>query len=129
MLSRDEILKVDDIRYEEVEVPEWGGTVRVRGMSGAERDAFEGSVVEQRGKKTAVNTRNLRAKLVAKSIVDGAGKRIFDDGDVEALGQKSAAALNRVFEVAQRLSGLSDEDMEELEKNSGSDQSDGSISV
>jgi hypothetical protein len=33
------------------------------------------------------------------------------------LGEKSAAALQRVFEVGQRLSGLSDDDVEELAKN------------
>jgi hypothetical protein len=48
---------------------------------------------------------------------------------VEALGKKSAAALNRVFEVAQRLSGITDDDVEELAKNSVGGPSDGSISA
>ena len=46
-LSRDTILQREDIKTEDVEVPEWGGTVRVRGMSGVERDAFEASLIEQ----------------------------------------------------------------------------------
>ena len=46
-LSRDAILQREDIKTEDVEVPEWGGTVRVRGMSGVERDAFEASLIEQ----------------------------------------------------------------------------------
>ena len=41
-LSRDAILQREDIKTEDVEVPEWGGTVRVRGMSGVQRDAFRG---------------------------------------------------------------------------------------
>jgi hypothetical protein len=36
---------------------------------------------------------------------------------VALLGEKSAAALQRVFEVGQRLSGLSDGDVEELAGN------------
>lgn len=125
-LTRDQILEVQDLQYEDVAVPEWGGTVRVRGLTGTERDAFEASVVQQQGKKTSYNLTNLRARLVSLSVVDEAGKRLFSDRDVQALGRKSAAALARVYEVASRLSGISDSDMEELAKNSESGQSDDS---
>ena len=33
LLTRDEILAADDIKTEDVEVPEWGGDVRVSVMS------------------------------------------------------------------------------------------------
>lgn len=127
-LTRDVILEAEDLLYEDVEVPEWGGTVRVRGMTGAERDAFESEVVEQRGKKARLNMQNFRAKLVARSVVDEEGKRLFSDKDAHNLGKKSAAALDRVFGVAQRLSGLSDKDVEELVENFDNGQSDGSTS-
>lgn len=129
LLTREAILNAADLVTEDVEVPEWGGTVRVRGLTGSERDAFEQSIMEQRGRDVALNLRNIRAKLVALSVVDEQGKRVFSDDDVKALGQKSAVALQRVFEVAQRLSGLRSEDVEELAKNSESAPSDGSISV
>lgn len=117
-LSRDEILGASDIAVEPVEVPEWGGTVRVRGLTGAERDELEAEIVRaNRDGSTRVDTRNLRARLVALSVVDEAGERLFTCEDIEALGQKSAAALDRVFSVAQRLSGLGDEDVEALAKN------------
>jgi hypothetical protein len=124
LLKRDEILKASDLTFEDVDVPEWGGVVRVRALSGAERDRFEQSCVVQQGKKTKMNMNNIRAKLCALTLVDEAGLRIFSDLDVEALGAKSAAALDRVFDVAQRLSGISDDDLEELEKNSESVQGD-----
>jgi len=73
-----------------------------------------------------VNLANVRARLCAISIVDETGKRMFSDEDVRALGRKSAAALDRVFAAAQRLSGLTDEDVEELAKNSDGGQSDDS---
>lgn len=125
-LTRDAILEAHDLPHEDVAVPEWGGTVRVRGLTGAERDAFEASVVGDRGK--TMNMRNLRARLVAITIVDEDGKRLFSDADVVALGSKSGAALDRLFSVAQRLSGITHGDIEALEKNSDSDQSDGSTS-
>lgn len=128
-LTCEEILTAPDLVYEDVSVPEWGGTVRVRGLTGTERDALEGSIVEQRGKKTSVNMTNLRAKLIVNAVVDGDGKRVFTSKDVDALGQKSAQALQRVFEVAQRLSGLSSDDVEELTKNLSGDQGDDSTSA
>ncbi|WP_303883420.1 hypothetical protein [Acetomicrobium mobile] len=123
LLTRDAILQAEDLPTEDIEVEEWGGAVRVRALTGAERDAFEQSIVEQRGKSTRMNLRNIRAKLVALTVVDADGKRLFSDKDAELLGKKSAAALDRVFEVAQRLSGLSSEDMEELSGNSEEGQS------
>lgn len=121
LLTKEAILAAPDLSTERVTVPEWGGDVLVRGLSGTERDAFEQDIVQLRreGKKTVkdMDLHNVRAKLVARSIVDEKGARLFEDGEIEALGQKSALALQRVFEVAQRLSGLTDEDVEELAKN------------
>jgi len=117
-LTRDDIMAINDLPCEDVLIPEWGNRyVRVRGLTGAERDQFEQSIVEARGKDTRVNLRNIRAKLVALCVVDEEGKRLFKDEDAELLGRKSAVALNRIFEVAQRLSGLRPEDVEELAGN------------
>jgi len=122
-LTRDQILSASDIQTEEVSVPEWSGTVLVRGLTGAERDAFEAGMVEPHGKKMRYHLQDIRARLCVLSIVDEKGKRMFTLADVEALSAKSAAALDRVFTVAQELSGLSNEDVEELAKNSESGQS------
>ena len=49
-LTREAILAKDDVQIEELHVPQWGGTVRVRGMSGTQRDAFEKAISrEKRG--------------------------------------------------------------------------------
>jgi hypothetical protein len=117
VLKREDILRVSDIHKELVSVPEWGGDVYVKGMTGAERDKFESSMIERSGKngKTqSVNMANIRAKLVSLSVCDENGKRIFTEADVQSLSQKSAAALQKVFAVAQRLSGIGDDDVEEL---------------
>jgi hypothetical protein len=127
-LTREQILEVKDLQFEDVEVPEWGGTLRVRGLTGIERDRFEETILDQRGKNVKVKMTNLRARLVALSVVDEQGQALFTQNDIGVLGRKSAAALQRVFNVAQRLSGFSDEDLEELAKNSSDAQSDGSIS-
>jgi hypothetical protein len=128
LLSREQILGVQDLSFEDVDVPEWGGVVRVKMLTGTERDQFEQELVVRHGKKTSVNLANIRARLVALCMVDADGALLFTEKDVAALGRKSAMALNRVFEVAQRLNGLTEQDIEELEGNSETGQSDDSIS-
>lgn len=101
MLTRDQILMCDDLPRETVQVPEWGGEVQVRTMTGADRDTFEASLIGKEGR-----LENVRARLVSLALCDESGVRLFNDSDVIALGQKSAKALDRVFTVAQRLNGI-----------------------
>lgn len=118
LLDRNAILTAEDLPTEEVEIKEWGGSVLVRGLTGAQRDDFERRFLEWRDKNQAT-LGNIRATLAAWCIVNEKGERIFTtNADIKLLGEKSAQALDRVFEMAQRLSGLSDEDVEELAGNS-----------
>lgn len=128
ILSREQILQASDIKTEMVSVPEWGGDVLVRGLTGDERDAFEASILVRKGRRRETDLTHLRAKLVVRACVDERGERIFKDDDAPRLARKSAAAIERIYDVAARLSGLGDDDMEELAKNSGSGQGDSSTS-
>jgi hypothetical protein len=129
MLTRDQILRKRDLKRETVNVPEWGGDVIVRELSGAERDSFEQSIVDTRGKSAKANLANIRGKLCARCICDEQGNRVLDDADAVALGEQSASSLQRVFNVAQRLCGMSQSDVDELAKNSEPGPSGGSTSV
>ena len=113
LLSRDSILQANDLPCERVAVPEWGGEVYVRGLGGAERDQLESIMLQDKVR----SFENLSARLAAMTIVDEQGARLFTDADVATLGRKSSAALRRVVEVAQRLSAVSDADVEQLTKN------------
>lgn len=117
LLTREQILAAQDVRYDVLAVPEWGGEVRLRSMTGADRDEYEQWLISQRGPDQKANIRNLRARLVSLSIVDEAGQRLFTDADIDALGARSAAALDRVAEAASRLNALSERDVEVLAKN------------
>jgi glutaminase len=129
VLSKDQILSAPDTEYETVDVPEWGGKVRVKTLTGDERDSYEQSLIDQRGNVTGPKLAGAQARLCALTIVDDDGKRLFTDGDVKALGAKSAQALNRVFDVAIRLSRMTQKDVEELVGNSDGTQADASIST
>ena len=127
-LGRDAILDSDDRVYEAVECPEWGGKVRVRGLTGTQRDAYEGSLISGNGSDRKMNLANARAKMVVLAVVDGDGRPIFSPDDVRALGRKSALPIERIFDVARRLSGMTDQDVEKLTENFGGDPNDEGIS-
>jgi hypothetical protein len=105
-----------------LEVPEWGGMwVRVVGLNGKERDQFEASMATENGRPQdpeAMDLENIRAKLVVLSVKDAQGERLFQwPQDVELVGGRSAAALDRIFTVARRLSGLRQGEIEGMVKN------------
>jgi hypothetical protein len=134
-LGRDAILARSALKTEEVRVPEWmdpdtgADVVLVRELRGRERDEWEASLAVQRGRQMVPDVANMRAKLVARSVVGDDGEPLFSQQDVAALGELSAAALDRVFEAASRLSGLNPADLEEMAKNSGTAPDGGSASA
>lgn len=117
MSLRDTILQAQDIQQETVRVPEWETSVIVRGLNALERDDFEASWFTE-DEKPKRNLANVRARLCVRCIVDESGSRVFSDADADALGKKSGKAMDRVYAVASKLSGLGAKDVEELAKNS-----------
>lgn len=117
ILGRDQILNVKDIKTETIHVPEWDGDVKVKMLSGTEREEFESSLFDEKTGSVKTNMRNLRSRLISLCVVDDAGTRIFSDKDIEILSQKSARALDRVFKIAQSLNAIGQKEMEDLTKN------------
>lgn len=121
--SREAILEAKDIVIEFCETPEWPCDVFVKSLTGSERDNWEGSLLVKTGKgKRVVSYDDIRAKLVAKTACDHTGNLLFKESDVIALGKKNASALQRVFALAQKLSGLTSDDVDELMGDLKNDQ-------
>lgn len=131
-LTKAELLKAAasiNVPREAVEVPELGGVVYLRGMTGRERDAWEQSLVQRRrGGRVDFRLENVRARLVCKCLVDEQGAQLLQDSDAEVLGGLRVDVLSRLYDVAQRLSGVTDEDVDELKKSIGAGAGDASSS-
>lgn len=54
MLSREQILGCSDIPTEIVKVPEWGGEVMVKGLTGSQRDWLEMSIFAEKRETVAM---------------------------------------------------------------------------
>ena len=121
-LSKKAILAAKDTKLKgPVAVPEWGGDVYFRTISGLERDQFEDAYSEQKMKAS-------RARFLVLTISDENGERLFGDNEVEALGQKSSVVINRLFDEAWQHNAFTQEAVDALGEGSSPDQSEGSTS-
>lgn len=119
-LNRSQILESDDLQRVEVEVPEWGGTLLVRELTGRERGQLEAGSLRQQGSGVAWQPQSLetvRARVVAMAAIDENGAPLFTLTDIQALGAKSGRALERVFDVVAGISGMGQDEIEELTAN------------
>lgn len=133
MELKDRILAADDRPFQDEEIPEWDNVkIRVRGLTGTERDSYEAKAVALRnaGKDVELRLQNFRSRLLVKCLYDPeTGERIFADGEVDQLGSKSGAVIERLFTLAQELSGMDAEARERAKGNSESAQNESSTSV
>lgn len=125
VLSADEFLGIEDADAEWVDLSEWAGEGRgvwIRSMTAEERDAYEQSLIKQsqgrgsRGGSIEMDLRNARAKLVARCAVSAEhdGVRIFTDADATKIGNKNAPMIDALYDVASRVSGIRQEDLDEV---------------
>ena len=110
-LSKNAILSAEDYRYASVPCPEWGGEVRVRGLT-----AYEQSIVTKL--ITDEKKHDVTLKVVQFGCVDESGERLFSASDMDQLRQKSFAVIERLGEKIMKLTGVVDDaEVENLKKN------------
>lgn len=114
LLTKAAILAAEDLKHEDVPVPEWGGEVRVCTMTGTQREAFGASLMGADGKS---DMGTFRVKMVVCCVVGEDGEQLFTADDVQALNRKSGAALERVFAAASKLNGMAADSVETAQGN------------
>jgi hypothetical protein len=112
----------------EVPVPELGGTVVVRELSGTLRNAFEAAVASI---ATADGERRLNAvtiRVVSECTLDGEGNILLDPDRTRRLFHKKPRAVFRLRDEIIGLSAMDEADLEALVEGFGDDPSEGSTS-
>lgn len=135
LLSKDQFWQtVSDLPTDDAPLYDARGTlvghIRMRGLTGDELTSYQTSLTVQLsngGQK--VNARHAMAKLIVLSAINEDNSPYFDKSDVLKLSQMSAKAIMPLFEMAQKLSGLTDDDMRDLTEGFGEAQSESSDSV
>lgn len=107
MLTREAILAAQDIVEETFEVAEWGGSLKIRGLSKARQ-------AEMRRAAT-VNDEVDEERLEVLMFIHGVVEPVFTTEDYEALRGKAAGAMDRVLKRILRASAIGSEAVKKAE--------------
>lgn len=122
LLDRKSLLTKAKFKVEKVILDD-GNFVYVMQMSGQGRDRFEQSLIKEVKKgKTVEYERALtdfRAKLAVNTLCDESGELLLQANDYGTLSRHMTAAnLEKIVNAAQKLNAITEEDKENLVKNS-----------
>lgn len=107
MLTREQILKAQELKSTVINVPEWGGEITLRQMTSLERFAFfEALDKVNEGKERREQDLNASGLFVIWTTVDKTGKRLFADKDLSVLVSTNAAVIERVAAESGKLNGI-----------------------
>ena len=109
-LSREAILAADDLPVEEVDVPEWGGTVRLRTP-----DAHTWAQMNERLRDAG--TVDVRLIALASILVDEHYQPMFSLDEISELAKKNFQVIRRLSDIAFRLTRGTRTEIEALKEN------------
>lgn len=115
LLTGEQILGANDLPFEDVPCPEWGGTVRVRMLSAREFRAL-GKKMDTISKDAEVGEFDTRTLLVGACLCGEDNKPIFTPEQFAALAGKSQAVIVRLGKVCSRINCLGPEEGEAEKK-------------
>jgi hypothetical protein len=109
ILTKEQILGAQDIQFAEVDIPECGGSARVKSMNGFEREQYFKLVREGQFPLSVI--------LCIICQVDEHGVRLFTLSDAALLAEKNGTMLDRIAMAALTLNRMTVEAIEETRKN------------
>lgn len=133
LLNAAAILSAPDVKTIDINVPEWGGSVRLKAATPsiiAKVRAEAPTKTEVIDGKTVVTTlpdEYFGYRLLARSVVDEEGSPVFTSEDIASLIEtKSVKVLERLMSEVNKLNGHGDTD---LGKDSSETEKDASTSA
>lgn len=112
---RKAILEAQDLDSEIVSVPQWGDVkIEVKALTARERAKLINSAMRD----GIVDMDNYTSGLILAASYDPkTGEKVFEIADRDAIANKSAAAVEILYNVATRLSGLNATAVEDAKNN------------
>lgn len=110
-LNKHQIFACNDLKEKLVDMPEWGGEIKIKALSVAEQleyDAFISSDPKEI---------DMALHLIMVACVDSDNKKLFDSSDVELLKNKSSKNLFRLVNEILSLNKQNPDEVDSLAKN------------
>lgn len=99
ILTLDDIRSASDLGEKTIDVPEWGGSVRVRGLTMEEARDIQ--------RKATVDGEIDEARVVMLTVATGLIEPALDESEMYALNQKKAGVVLRLCIAVNSLTGAS----------------------
>lgn len=127
-LKLDDLTKVNDLPYKDIDVPEWGGEVRLKALNVGQNVAI-GMARNEDGSELKFGT--YMALYLAHSMVNDDGSPFFDSPDAGAAVLESRAmhVVQRLYAEATALNNADDKAETSRQKKSRRTRSGGSSST
>jgi hypothetical protein len=131
LLGKEQLLKGDELKKEKLEFND-GNYVYVREMTAHEKNTWEHSLYKTvKGPKgqqdMQMDLSDYNSKLAVCTLCGEDGKLLFSFNEYKKLGDSmSAAKMDKIVEVSQRINGITDEEKENLLNSSEADQNEDS---
>jgi len=112
MSARDRILNSQDLERAELDIPEWGGQVFYRELTGIERDELTDLYIEAQVTDPATGTvkqllpKHYKAKICIMGVIDEDGSNVFTKEHLERVAAKSARCIDTVSSAITKISGM-----------------------
>ena len=123
LLNKEQILQIASPITEEIDVPEWGGKVKIRELSLGEF----GQIVSYEGTFSGDNVIerqiHVAAKTLSIALLGEDGTPLFTEDELVRMGRSRGTALTSLMNAILNLSGVGKTAAEEVAKNSASGQS------
>ena len=118
-LTRDDILKIDDLKREAVDIPEWGGSIYVRELTGAERsELFALWKQDESDEKQVQDSFAIIVATVRLTACAEDGKPLFNADDILRIRNLNAKVLDKIYKEAAKINGFGADGIKEAKKNS-----------
>lgn len=115
-VTRDALLRPLVRRFKVVEIPDWG-KFRIRSLTELERSKFEASIRDKKGQVSNSKLVDLKCRMIVLCIVDADGNQLLTNADIDVLRNQDSKATNALVDAIQSHCGITEGDMEDLEKN------------
>jgi hypothetical protein len=119
LATRDDLLGRFRRRYDFAVAPVMGKRFRLQNLNELERSRVENSILNNKGRIRGDRLLQIKARWIQATAVDGDGNLFYSERDVPTIAGQDSQDVDALMEAIKRHVGIKDDDLEDMEKNSG----------
>ncbi len=110
-LNKHQIFAADDLAEKYVDMPEWGGDVKIKALSVAEQLDYDAFLAK------APSEMDMAIKLILLGCIDDKNNKLFNEDDADLLKNKKSDSIFKLVSEIIKLNQQRPQDVDNLAKN------------